>query len=280
MSVSESPRSTGTARPTAEAGRDRLRRPPVNSRPLDFDAVAAAVEGVPVMSKAEGRRVYDHLRATGARDALEIGTAHGVSAAYIAAALGANGGGGLTTVDHINSPKDPPASAILERAGVQHLVRRVLVEDSSYTWWLKGQVEANSDDAGNCQPLYDFCYLDGAHNWTIDGFSVVLIEKLLRPGAWLLLDDLAWTYSGSVTGEGQGAKDLRLSKAEQVSPHVKAVFDLIVRQHPSFTEFRVEDDWWGWARKAPGEPRRYEVRTTVSPGAAITRGLRKLMGRS
>jgi predicted O-methyltransferase YrrM len=244
---------------------------------LEFEKVAAAVDGVPFMSKAEGRRIYDHVRATGVKDALEIGTAHGVSAAYIAAALAANGGGTLTTVDHVGSPKDPPPSVVLERAGLQHLVRPVLVDDSSYTWWLKSQVEANSDDAGNCRPLYDFCYLDGAHNWTIDGLSVVLIEKLLRPGAWLLLDDLSWTYSGSATAEGQGAKDLHLSKSEQASPHVKAIFDLIVRQHPAFTQFRVEDDWWGWARKAPGEARRYDVRTTVSPVAAIARLLRRFV---
>ena len=68
-------------------------------------------------------------------------------------------------------------------------------EFSSYTWWLKEQVQARSDRAGNVEPLYDFVYLDGAKNWTIDGLAVVLIEKLLRPGGWLLMDDLPWTYA-------------------------------------------------------------------------------------
>ena len=30
-------------------------------------------------------------------------------------------------------------------------------------------------------PVYDFCYLDGAHDFTIDGMAVYLVEKLLRP---------------------------------------------------------------------------------------------------
>jgi predicted O-methyltransferase YrrM len=245
---------------------------------MEFTEVAERVHGVPFMSKEEGRRIYEHVRSTGVRDALELGTAHGVSAAYIAAAIDANGGGRLTTVDHVSAKCDPSPATVLERAGLQNLVRRVLVEDSSYTWWLKGQVEANSDEEGNCRPDYDFCYLDGAHNWTIDGLSAVLVEKLLRPGGWLLLDDLGWTYAGIQAWPGQGPDDLHLSQAEQRAPHMRAIFDLIVRQHPSFTQFRLENEWWGWARKAPGEPRRYE-KTTLAPSALIRRRLRGFVDR-
>ena len=45
------------------------------------------------MSPELGRRVYDHIRRTQPERALELGTAHGVSAAYIAAAMEANGRG-------------------------------------------------------------------------------------------------------------------------------------------------------------------------------------------
>ena len=47
---------------------------------------------------------------------------------------------------------------------------------------------------GNGAPRFDLVYLDGAKNWTIDGLAVVLAERLLRPGGWLLMDDLHWTY--------------------------------------------------------------------------------------
>jgi hypothetical protein len=40
---------------------------------------------------------------------------------------------------------------------------------------------------------------------------------------------------------------------------MRAVFDLIVRQHPAFTQFKVQDGNWGWAAKIPGAPRTYEV---------------------
>ena len=56
-------------------------------------------------------------------------------------------------------------------------------------------MRSRSDGAGTVEPVYDFVYLDGAKHWTIDGLAVVLVEKLLRPGGWLLMDDLGWTYA-------------------------------------------------------------------------------------
>jgi predicted O-methyltransferase YrrM len=48
---------------------------------MRFQDVERAVAGVPFMSAWQGRRIYDHLRVTGARDVLELGTAHGASSA-------------------------------------------------------------------------------------------------------------------------------------------------------------------------------------------------------
>src|SRR5215218_2958881 len=165
------------------------------------------------MSPEQGRIVYEHVRATRPTAVLELGTAHGVGAAYLAAGLEDNGTGRLTTVDFAGAAYDPPPEAVLARAGVAGRVQ-VVREFSSYTWWLKEQVQARSDRAGNVEPLYDFVYLDGAKHWTIDGFAVVLVEKLLRPGGWLLLDDLGWTYEGGTHGPGQSPDDLRLSDRE------------------------------------------------------------------
>ena len=89
---------------------------------------------------------------------------------------------------------DPSPEDVIARAGLADTVT-IVREFSSYTWWLKEQVAARSDAHGNVEPAYDFVYLDGAKNWTIDGLAVVLVEKLLRPGGWLLLDDLDWTYA-------------------------------------------------------------------------------------
>ena len=151
---------------------------------------------------------------------------------------------------------------MLARAGVADRVT-IVREFSSYTWWLKERIAERSDAHGNVEPCFDFVYLDGAKNWTIDGLAVVLVEKLLRPGGWLLMDDLEWTYAQDPGREAtDGIVHRTLSERERTEPHLRAVFDLIVAQHPSFTELRRQDEWWGWARKAPGEPRRYTVETS------------------
>ncbi len=160
-----------------------------------FDGVAAAVAGVPFMSPEQGRVVYDHVRATRPAEVLELGTAHGVGAAYMAAALRRQRrrAAGHRRLRRARATTPRPEQ-VLARAGVADRVE-VVREFSSYTWWLKEQVQARSDAHGNCEPRFDFVYLDGAKNWTVDGLAVVLVEKLLRPGGWLLMDDLDWTYA-------------------------------------------------------------------------------------
>src|SRR5205807_998939 len=125
--------------------------------------VAARVEGIPFMSPELGRRVYDHIVASRPGEVLELGTAHGVSAAYMAAALEANSHGSLTTVDHGGAAYDPLPEEVLGRAGLLHRVT-IVRKHSSYNWFLRKQVEQASDEAGNTTPRYDFCYLDGAKN--------------------------------------------------------------------------------------------------------------------
>ncbi len=228
---------------------------------MRYDEVARAVEGLPYMSPDLGRRIYDHLRETQPEHVLELGTAYGVGTAYMAAALQANGHGDVTTVDYSLARFEPRPETLLTEAGLMHRVK--LVRDfSSYTWFLKEEIEERSNGNGNCEPRYDFAYLDGCKNWTVDGLAVVLIEKLLRPGGWLLIDDLQWRYADHEWGhlyDGDGKPLGPLSPREREQPHLRAVFELLVMQHPNFTQFRIEDDWFGWARKLPQAERRLEL---------------------
>jgi predicted O-methyltransferase YrrM len=214
---------------------------------MRFAEVAAALdEQVPFMSARQGRRVYDHLRRAGATDVLELGTAFGAGAAYMAAAVADNGGGRVTTVDrhHFSGGPAPPPEDTARRVGLEATIDFVRIEHSSYAWWLKEQIERRTDARGRTRPAYDFCYLDGAHDWHIDGLAVVLLARLLRPGAWLLLDDLDWTYAASASPSPPG-----LSDAERRTPHVRSVFEVVVGGHPAFHRLRVEDGRWGWARR-------------------------------
>ena len=88
-----------------------------------------------------------------------------------------------------------------------------------------------------CKPIYDFCFIDGAQNWSIDGLAFFLVDKLLKPGGWLLFDDLKWTYA-----EKEKRKDISdgvtiraLGEDEKLQPHVELVFELLVKQHPHYS---------------------------------------------
>jgi predicted O-methyltransferase YrrM len=225
------------------------------------------------MTPEQGRVVYDHVVRTRPREVLELGTAHGVGAAYLAAAL--PDGGRLTTVDFAGAAYDPAPEDVLARAGVRDRVE-VVRRHSSYTWWLKEELQREDG-----VPRFDFVYLDGAKNWTIDGLAVLLVERILRPGGWLLMDDLHWTYDDDPAREVSDGVTIRaLSAEERREPHLRAVFDLLVAPHPSFTDLRIQDDWWGWARKAPGEPTRLRIETSRPPSALVATALRRARRRA
>lgn len=251
---------------------------------MKFEAVADLTRGVPVMGEREGRKLYDHVCDTQPEHVLEIGTAYGVSGCYIAAALEENGHGLLTTVDHRDATyRDPTADELFRKGGLERWIDRVQIAHSSYTWWLKDQIQERTDAAGNTEPRYDFCFLDGSHNWTIDGLAVVLVERLLMPGAWLLLDDLDWSYADSVEHielSPPSDKMFAMSVDELRTPHVGAIVDVIIRSHPAFAEVRIQDGRWAWCRKDDAETRRFSVETTRPVSVLVSLAMQRAVGRA
>jgi len=199
---------------------------------------------------ARGRELWEFVRREQPRDCLELGFAHGVGTVYIASALEANGDGRVTSVDRVAAKDfDPPAEDLVARAGLDHRVELVH-EQSSYNWYLHRRLREGSAN-GSVEPCFDFCFLDGAHTWVDDGFAFFLVDKLLRPGGWILFDDLNWRMPEDWT---------TVPEAERRMTQVQEVFDLLVQQHPGYDHLET-DGRWGWARKSAGGPA--AVRTVV-----------------
>lgn len=247
---------------------------------MEFPEAARIVTGLPLphTHPRRGRTLYNHIRRNRPENLLELGTARGGSAVFIAAALQANGTGHLTSVDSLRWQRtDPSPHQVLESAGLSDWVT-LDASYSTYTWFLKAEIEKHLDSSGRVRPVYDFIFLDGAKNWTTDGLAVVLAERLLRPDGWLLLDDLGWTYGKP--GRASQHYDIQLSQLsaqEREEPHLRAIFDLLIRTNPSFDRFRIQDDWWGWAHKSAVESRRLRggvlsgrPRSTGAAGSAKT----------
>jgi predicted O-methyltransferase YrrM len=86
---------------------------------MDFEQVAQAVKGVPHMSRTAGRRLFDHVTGNDLRDVLEIGTSHGVSTCYLAAAVHELDDGRVVTLDRKAAiDLDPNVDDLLSRTGL------------------------------------------------------------------------------------------------------------------------------------------------------------------
>ncbi len=143
---------------------------------------------------------------------------------------------------------------IAEADGSKRLVKRHLLlevdtrlrvqiyyEPQSLTWRLMRMIESPD------RPVFDLVYLDAGHTWDVTGFAFFLVDKLLRPGGWLVFDDLLWAYSTSPS-----LKDKPHVRAMpddfRTTPQVQKVFELLVRDHPDYPHCFIQDRW-GFAQK-------------------------------
>lgn len=200
---------------------------------------------LPYMTEREARRLRDLIVQNDLRRCLELGFFHGKSSAFIAAILREMGGGHLVTIDLLSAEqRSPNISEILRALALEEFVT-YFFEPRSYTWRLLKMLEEHP------RRQFDFCYFDGGHFWDPTGFAFFLVDKLLRPGGWILFDDLNWTAKSAVKpGTAVPGWIAKYPREEQSVEQVRKVFDLLVREHASYTDFLIEGKW-GFARKKP-----------------------------
>lgn len=219
---------------------------------MQFSAVRAVINDTPHTTPERGRQLYDHVLEHDIADVLELGFAHGTATSYLAAALDERGGGRITSIDRPESrARIPSAWDLIAEAGLERYVDLV-VASSSYTWELMHLIQRQTR-GGVCEPCFDFVFIDGAHTWEVDGFAFFLVEKLLRPGGWLLFDDVSWTFESSPSLRTLDWVQA-LPEDQRRTPQIERVFGLLVHQHPGFTDRRLDGDW-AWARKLPDDLR-------------------------
>lgn len=219
---------------------------------MKFDQIHSLVKGIPFINPKQAKILYEFILDKKPSECLELGFAHGTSSCYVAAALDEIGEGHLTCVDLIPAMgwQKPSIEELLSKTGLQKYVT-VEREMTSYTWFLKKKIESNSD-SGICKAIYDFCFIDGAKNWTIDSCAFFLVDKLLKDDGWILFDDLKWTYSSKLSRgktHSDGISLREMGEDELNTPHLELIFNLLVMQHQDYSEFNIIDDWWGFAHK-------------------------------
>jgi predicted O-methyltransferase YrrM len=208
-------------------------------------SVADIVGDTPHMTRAQAERISTFILDHKIKDILELGFRHGVSTAYMAATLAQAGAGRIVTVDLLSAKQNEPnIEELLGRVGHRSRVQ-IFYEPTSYTWRLMRLLQEDAT------PRFDLCYLDGAHDWFVDGFAFFLVDRLLRPNGWIVFDDMDWTYATSPALRHTD-RVKNMPEDERTTPQVRLVYDLLVKTHADFHNFRDEGEW-GFAQKLPGK---------------------------
>jgi predicted O-methyltransferase YrrM len=209
-----------------------------------FNRVRSEFDELPYMRHPQALLLRDLVADHDITDIIEIGFYHGKSSAYFAAILEDRGRGHLTTIDFESARRRKPNLAqVLSALNLRHRVTPLYAE-RSYTWELAKMIRANP------RPQFDLCYFDGGHTWDATGFGFVLVDLLLRPGGWIVFDDLKWTIDSAIPDMARVPNHwLACSPDERTTPAVQLVFDLLV-PHLGYTDVRTANSGeWGVARK-------------------------------
>lgn len=210
-----------------------------------FDLVTRKWGHIPYMKEDRGRYIRDFMLERRLFDVLEIGFFHGKSSAYFAAIMEDAGNGHLVTIDLEKSKKrEPNIDAVFEAVQLSHRLTPVYAQ-RSYTWELKKLIEKSP------RPQFDLCYFDGGHTWDLTGFGFFLVDMLLKPGGWIIFDDLDWTIQSMIDKDPERReKQFRgYSQDERNTPGVRLVWDLLVPSMGYINKFEQEDYRWGIAQK-------------------------------
>jgi predicted O-methyltransferase YrrM len=195
----------------------------------------------------------DFIKSTNCRHIAEIGVYTGSTSLEFAKFL--NGNGELHLFDYEDRVENVAKG--LAKAGFQNVKTfgssyKLL---DSYNWSLAQLLEKNTT------PIYDYVYLDGAHNWAFDALATFLIDRLLTVGGYLDFDDYDWTYANSPTaGPNVFPLTKKLYTQLQISSQqVKMIVDLIVKRDSRYKEIvanKIFQKIASWAVKNKSLPRR------------------------
>ena len=93
--------------------------------------------------------------------------------------------------------------------------------------------------------------------------------------AYIIFDDYQWRYDSYSKPILNGITIRNLSADQASTPNIELVFQLLVMQHPNYSEFVIDDDW-AWARKKVGADKHVKMVSTQSFKYKVLKRIRAL----
>jgi hypothetical protein len=86
-------------------------------------------------------------------------------------------------------------------------------------------------------PLFDYCFLDGAHTFAVDALTFFMCDKLLNKGGYIDFDDYNWRLRNSSLDPSKVPSTATQYTEEQInSLQVKMIVDNLVKKDPRYQE--------------------------------------------
>jgi len=106
--------------------------------------------------------------------------------------------------------------------------------NDSYNWSLMKLIKEQ-----NGNPVFDYCFLDGAHTVAIDALNFFLCDRLLRVGGYMDFDDYGWRLRGSSLDPAKVPQIADQYTDEQIDAYqVKMIVDDLVRRDARYKEIK------------------------------------------
>lgn len=210
------------------------------------EEICKELENIPYMKYRQAEIIKSLITDNNFRNAIELGFYHGKSSVLIASIFEEIGEGHLTTFDLESArEREPNILQLLSDYNLSHRATPVFCE-RSFTWELAKIIQETKE------PIYDFCYLDGAHTWDNTGFGFFLIDMLLKPGGIIIFDDINWTINKSpaykkALSEGKDPY-AQYSEDEKNTPAVRMVLQELVQTRDYLCR-EIKEVQWGIAVK-------------------------------
>ncbi|WP_378173428.1 class I SAM-dependent methyltransferase [Aquimarina sp. SS2-1] len=218
---------------------------------MQIEKIIPIIGKVPHMNPEQGSIVYNLILENNIDSILELGIAHGTGSCYMAAALDEKRKGSVITMDNKSAmDRKPNVHELSKKCGLTQYITPIFA-NTSYNWELMKLIDQQTKD-GICQPIFDFCYVDGSHNFEIDCCAFFLVDKLLKPNGMILFDDLDWTYQSSPSLKNTD-RVKAMTNDEKITPHIRKLVELIVIPHPNYDPESKFDNWFLVRKKGSAE---------------------------
>ncbi|MGE8943336.1 class I SAM-dependent methyltransferase [Leptospira interrogans] len=101
---------------------------------------------------------------------------------------------------------------------------------NSYAWKLAMTLK----EAGKA--CFDLAFLDGAHTFVHDAPATCMLKELVKPGGYIVFDDVYWTFARSPTMNPTKRSDIaeKYSEEQINTPHIKLIIQTLVLTDPRF----------------------------------------------